>query len=327
MPPTNHDRSRRPPPRRRPRSRWPRARARWGPPAGATAMAGWALAPVAGLPRRHVRLRRPAEARQPGVLRRLEPDVDPVPAGLGRAREPHPRPGGASPARGGAARRGDLPGRAGGGCGDARRPVVARCGRGRDVAVVQPVPDGQLPREPVLHGVRHRLRLRLDTAARRRSRRRAVTGRHVHATWPGPAPASGPPPTVPVSFDVVQRRVRCHSTPAHVGPWAGRRASPLPAPISARRRARPSVPGARRHRPQDLLRCKGVFAAAAGRRGPRRRRARRGHSVGSAGSRARHRLTPVARARPTTSTSRPRPRRQRARVDIRVTAPTTTTTR
>src|SRR5450432_785676 len=39
-------------------------------------------APVAGLPRVHLRLRRAAEARQPRILRRLEPDVDSVPVGL-----------------------------------------------------------------------------------------------------------------------------------------------------------------------------------------------------------------------------------------------------
>ena len=145
----------------------------------------------------------------------------------------------------------------------------SRLGRGgRDPRVVQPVPDGQLPLEPVLHGIRHRLRLCLDAAARRGGRWRAVGGRDLARTGSGLI-AEHRAALVPVSFDVVQ--TVCG---AYDAGWCRARAGAPCEPARARTSATARAarrPAARRHRPSDLYvaddlrgRRRGRRAAAAG---------------------------------------------------------------
>ena len=178
---------------------------------------------------------------------------------------------------------------------------------GRDAAVVQPVPDGQLPFEPVLHGIRHRLPLRLDAAARGRSRRCAVGSTPWCATWPGPEPALGPATDRAGLLRGRAAGVRRIRRRARAGPWPGRRASPPLAPISAHAADRAAGP-----EPGDIDRrtftLQAVFAAALA--GVALLGAGLAAGLGRLGGKSTPTVTP-ARARPPRP-PRARPRRQGA---------------
>ncbi len=131
-------------------------------------------AAVARLPRLHLRLRRAAEAGQPRLLRRVQPRLRPVPTRRRRPPEPDPLAHQSPDPRRSAARPPHCVRRGGRRPRHAAGPVGTHRRRGGDSPLVHAVPHGQLSLESLLHGVRHRVRLRVDAARGGRCRRRTV---------------------------------------------------------------------------------------------------------------------------------------------------------
>jgi hypothetical protein len=177
---------------------------------------------AARVPRVHVLLRRAAEAGQPRFLRRLEPGFDPGAAGGGDAQQPGTRADRpAGPPAGGAGRPHRLR-RAGRRTGHAGRALGQGRGGRRPGAVLHVVPDGQLPRQPVLHRIGHRLRLRLDATAAGRLGRRAL-GRRVPAPPRGGAVRAG----CAVSYEPGSKLFVC---PCHGSEFNGRTGAVITGP-------------------------------------------------------------------------------------------------
>ena len=132
------------------------------------------LAAASRLPRLHLRLRRAAEASQPRLLRRVQPRVHPGPTRRRRPPEPDPLAHQSPDPRRSAARPPDRVRRGGRRPWHTAGPVGTHRRRRGDAPLVHAVPHGQLPLEPLLHGVRHRLRLRVDAARGGWRGRRAV---------------------------------------------------------------------------------------------------------------------------------------------------------